>query len=83
MLKNGFDALEVPVIDLRDVRSVTDSRRHFEAHLGRLTRKETPLALTVDGRAELVVQDTTGYQGRSDRVCELEHRCQVERRCHA
>ena len=58
------------MIDLREVRSVTEFQRNIKEYVGRLKEKKTPLVLTVNGRAELVVQDAESYQKMLDR---LEH----------
>lgn len=58
------------MIDLREVRSVTEFQRNIKDYVGRLKEKKTPLVLTVNGRAELVVQDAESYQLMLDR---LEH----------
>ncbi|HLH20873.1 MAG TPA: type II toxin-antitoxin system Phd/YefM family antitoxin [Bryobacteraceae bacterium] len=58
------------MIDLRDVRSVTDFQRNIKDYVGHLKEKKTPLVLTVNGRAELVVQDAESYQALLER---LEH----------
>lgn len=50
------------MIDLREVRSVTEFQRNIKDYVGRLREKKTPLVLTVNGRAELVVQDAESYQ---------------------
>ena len=56
------------MIDLREVRSVTEFQRNLKDYLGRLKEKKTPLVLTVNGRAELVVQDAHSYQTLLDRL---------------
>ncbi|EQD58927.1 prevent-host-death family protein [mine drainage metagenome] len=60
------------MIDLRDVRSVTDFQRNAKEYVGRLKDSKTPLVLTVNGRAELVVQDAASYQELLNRLEELE-----------
>ena len=50
------------MIDLREVRSVTDFQRNIKDYVARLTEHKTPLVLTVNGRAALVVQDAESYQ---------------------
>jgi prevent-host-death family protein len=50
------------VIDLREVRSVTEFQRNIKDYVGRLKENKRPLVLTVNGRAELVVQDAESYQ---------------------
>ena len=49
------------MIDLREVRSVTEFQRNIKGYVGRLKKNGTPLVLTVNGRAELVVQDAVSY----------------------
>ena len=56
------------MIDLREVRSVTEFQRNLKDYMGRLKRKKTPLVLTVNGRAELVVQNAASYQALVDRL---------------
>ncbi|WP_213806252.1 type II toxin-antitoxin system Phd/YefM family antitoxin [Granulicella sp. dw_53] len=60
------------MIDLREVRSVTDFQRHAKEYVGKLKDSKTPLVLTVNGRAELVVQDAASYQQLLNRLEELE-----------
>jgi prevent-host-death family protein len=56
------------MIDLREIRSVTEFQRNLKDYVGKLKRKKTPLVLTVNGRAELVVQDANSYQTLLDRL---------------
>lgn len=56
------------MIDLREIRSVTEFQRNLKEHVGRLKAKKSPLVLTVNGRAELVVQDAESYQSLLDRL---------------
>ena len=56
------------MIDLREVRSVTEFQRNVKDYVGQLKKKKSPLVLTVNGRAELVVQDAESYQELLDRL---------------
>jgi prevent-host-death family protein len=56
------------MIDLREVRSVTEFQRNLKDYVGRLKEKKSPLVLTVNGRAELIVQDADSYQELLDRL---------------
>ena len=56
------------MIDLRDVHSVTEFQRNLKDYVGQLRAKKTPLVLTVNGRAELVVQNAESYQALLDRL---------------
>jgi prevent-host-death family protein len=60
------------MIDLREVRSVTEFQRNAKQYVGKLKDSKTPLILTVNGRAELVVQDAASYQELLNRLTELE-----------
>jgi prevent-host-death family protein len=60
--------LQAQMIDLREVRSVTDFQRNIKDYIERLKEKKTPLVLTVNGRAELVVQDAVSYQIMLERL---------------
>lgn len=56
------------MLDLREVRSVTEFQRNLKDYFARLKEKRTPLVLTVNGRAEVVVQDAASYQELLDRL---------------
>lgn len=56
------------MIDLREVRSVTEFQRNIKDYVKQLKKKKSPLVLTVNGRAELVVQDAVSYQEMIDRL---------------
>ena len=60
------------MIDLREVRSVTEFQRNAKEYVGKIKGSKTPLVLTVNGRAELVVQDAASYQELLNRLEELE-----------
>lgn len=59
------------MIDLREIRSVTDFQRNAKEYVGRLKQSKTPMVLTVNGHAELVVQDATSYQEMVNHLEEL------------
>ena len=50
------------MIDLADIRSLSDFQRNTKKHLRRLRRTGKPEVLTVNGQAELVVQSAGAYQ---------------------
>ena len=56
------------MIDLNEIRSVTEFQRNIKGYVGRLKKKKSPLVLTVNGRAELVVQDAASYQAMLERL---------------
>lgn len=56
------------MIALRDIRSLTDFQRNTKSHLRRLKNTGRPEVLTVNGRAELVVQDAAAYEDMLDAI---------------
>jgi len=46
----------------RDIHPLTDFKRHTSEFLSQLKETGQPLVLTINGKAELVVQDATSYQ---------------------
>jgi len=57
------------MLDLaNDIRSLSDFKRNTVDLLGRLRKTGNPLVLTINGKAELVVQDAEAYQALLDRV---------------
>lgn len=60
------------MIDLQQIRSVTDFQRNLKEYVGRLKEQQSPLVLTVNGRAEIVVQNAASYQLLLDRLDKAE-----------
>ena len=56
------------MIRLTDIRSLTEFKRRTAEALDELRRTGRPQVLTVNGRAEVVVQDVTSYQRLLDLV---------------
>ncbi len=57
------------MLDLaNDIRSLSDFKRNTVDLLDRLRKTGHPLVLTINGKAELVVQDAVAYQALLDRV---------------
>jgi prevent-host-death family protein len=50
------------MIHLDDIYSLTDFQRHTKDHIERLKQTGRPEVLTVNGKAEVVVQDAASYQ---------------------
>ena len=61
------------MLDLaNDIRSLSDFKRKTSELLDRLKKTGHPLVLTINGRAEIVVQDAEAYQALLDRVETIE-----------
>ncbi len=56
------------MIQLRDIYSLTDFQRKTREHIERLKATGRPEVLTVNGRAEVVVQDAASYEKLLDLV---------------
>jgi PHD/YefM family antitoxin component YafN of YafNO toxin-antitoxin module len=50
------------MIRSEDITSLTDFAKNTKAHIERLKRTGRPELLTVNGKAEVVVQSATAYQ---------------------
>jgi PHD/YefM family antitoxin component YafN of YafNO toxin-antitoxin module len=61
------------MLDLaNDIRSLSDFKRNTVDLLDRIRTTGNPMVLTVNGKAELIVQDAGAYQALLDRVEALE-----------
>ena len=56
------------MIDLKEVHSVTEFQRNIKDYVVQVKENKSPLLLTVNGRAEIVVQDAESYQLLVDRL---------------
>ncbi len=56
------------MIALQDIRSLTDFQRNTQAQLRRLKSSGRPAVLTVNGRAELIVQDAAAFEDMLDAI---------------
>jgi hypothetical protein len=50
------------MLDLNNIHSLSDFNRNSKEHIERLKESGEPEVLTVNGKAELVVQDAESYQ---------------------
>lgn len=55
-----------------DIRSMSDFKRNTTELLDRVRKTGNPLVLTINGRAEVIVQDAEAYQQLLDRVETIE-----------
>ncbi len=67
------------MIDLKDIQPLTEFQRNTRSAIARLKKNRRPAVLTVNGQAEVVVQDIKSYQRllaraeEADRLLELRH----------
>ena len=67
------------MLDVDDIRSLTEFQRNTREHIKRLKRTGRPEVLTVNGQAELVIQDARSYQKLLDRAEEAERHKRLRR----
>jgi PHD/YefM family antitoxin component YafN of YafNO toxin-antitoxin module len=60
------------MLDTREIHSLTDFLRNHKAHVARLKKTRVPEVLTVNGKAEVVVQDAASYQLMLKRLHHME-----------
>lgn len=61
------------MVDLvKDIHPLTDFKRNTSDFMVQMKQTGRPVVLTVNGRAEIVVQDAASYQQILDRLEELE-----------
>jgi len=53
---------------LKDIHSLTDFQRNTKAHLKKLKATGRPEVLTVNGKAELIVQNAAAYEETLDAI---------------
>lgn len=60
------------MVDLNDIHSLTDFQRNAKEHIKRIKQTGKPHVLTVNGKAEVVVQDAGSYQALLETIERLE-----------
>lgn len=60
------------MVSLNDIRPLSEFQRNTKVCLARLKKTGRPEVLTVNGRAEAVVQDAASYQQLMDRLEAIE-----------
>lgn len=56
------------MLDLRDIHSLSEFQRNTKEFLVRMKQNRGPVVLTVNGKAEVVVQNAESYQEMLDRL---------------
>lgn len=60
------------MINLDDIQSLTDFKRNTAKYMKKMKKSRNPVVLTVNGKAELVVQDAKAYQQMLERIEQAE-----------
>ncbi len=56
----------------RDIHSLTDFKRNTNEFVKQMKETKAPVVLTVNGKAELVVQDAGSYQAMLERLEQID-----------
>jgi prevent-host-death family protein len=64
------------MINLENIHSLTDFKRNVKQFLERIKATKLPLILTVNGKAEVVIQDASTFQEMMDRLERAEEELQ-------
>jgi PHD/YefM family antitoxin component YafN of YafNO toxin-antitoxin module len=56
------------MINMKDIRSLTDFQRNTRVHLRRLNQTRRPEILTVNGKAALIIQDAEAFEEMLDSI---------------
>jgi prevent-host-death family protein len=65
------------MIKLENIHSLTDFKRNAKEFIEQLRATRTPLVLTVNGKAEVVVQNAEAFQAMLDRLQQAEEELAV------
>ena len=63
----------------KDIRSLSDFKRNSREFLERMRETGNPVVLTINGRAEVVVQDAASYQKLLNYIGDMEAREGIKR----
>jgi hypothetical protein len=67
------------MVDVKDIQSLTDFQRKSRATIARLKKTGRPAVLTVNGQAEVVIQDAASYQRLVARAAEADKLMELKR----
>lgn len=60
------------MLNLENIYSLTDFKRNAKEFLDKLKKTRSPLILTVNGKAEVIVQEASAFQEMLDRLQKAE-----------
>jgi prevent-host-death family protein len=60
------------MINLKDIESLTAFKRNTTEYVKKIKRSGNPLVLTVNGKAEIIVQDAESYQRMVEMIDRVE-----------
>jgi prevent-host-death family protein len=60
------------MIKLENIHPLTDFKRNAKAFVDRIKATKSPIVLTVNGKAEVVIQDAAAFQEMTERLQQVE-----------
>ena len=60
------------MIELKNIHSLSDFKRNAKEFIERIKATKSPIILTINGKAEVVIQDAHAFQAICDRVEQAE-----------
>lgn len=60
------------MIKLENIHPLTDFKRNAKAFVDRIKATKSPIVLTVNGKAEVVIQDVAAFQEMTERLQQVE-----------
>jgi prevent-host-death family protein len=60
------------MINLENIYPLTDFKRNVKQFIERIKETKSPLVLTVNGKAEIVIQDASSFQEMMQRLADSE-----------
>ena len=60
------------MLETQNIHSLTDFLRNHKSHMARLKETRLPEALTVNGKAEVVLMDAETYQEMANKIDRME-----------
>lgn len=64
-------------INLENIQTLTDFKRNAKDYVERIKATKSPLVLTVNGKAEVVVQEAQAFQDMMDRLNRAEEELKI------
>ncbi|MBE9117239.1 type II toxin-antitoxin system Phd/YefM family antitoxin [Lusitaniella coriacea LEGE 07157] len=65
------------MIDLENIHSLTDFKRNASGYVEQIRTTKSPMVLTINGEAAVVVQDASSFQEIVNQIRELEEKLRL------
>ncbi len=72
IIKLDPNSVLVVMIKLENIHPLTDFKRNAKAFVDQLKATKSPIVLTVNGKAEVVIQDAVAFQEMQERLQQAE-----------